>query len=251
MNSHSLRGEQLCSRPHQRPALCRSSADLCRSRGARLPRPASYFRSPEAATQRSPTGARRSALTSAFLARISIAFGTVAANNAVAVAEKSFSRSVAVANRSREHGDVHSDDAATRRERVERRKPVLRLVRRRPGRIRRRRSQKGRQGLLCVDDAAGGVACDAQCLVMILSALLSYDPWNRPMANGQRNFRSPEAATQQLLIKYAMGLHTAPLAGGLLVGPVAPISVNFNHLLAYFADQSDTTHVPHQPTSVA
>jgi len=34
-------------------------------------------------------------------------------------------------------------------------------------------------------------------------------------------------------------------------GPVAPISVNFNHQLAYFADQSDTTHVPHQPTAVA
>ena len=29
------------------------------------------------------------------------------------------------------------------------------------------------------------------------------------------------------------------------LGPVAPISVNFNHQLAYFADQSDTTHVPH------
>jgi len=27
--------------------------------------------------------------------------------------------------------------------------------------------------------------------------------------------------------------------------------VNFNHQLAYFADQSDTTHVPHQPTAVA
>ena len=37
----------------------------------------------------------------------------------------------------------------------------------------------------------------------------------------------------------------------LLLGPVAPISVNFNHQLAYFADQSDTTHVPHQPTAVA
>ena len=35
------------------------------------------------------------------------------------------------------------------------------------------------------------------------------------------------------------------------LGPVAPISVNFNHQLAYFADQSDTTHVPHQPTTVA
>jgi len=35
------------------------------------------------------------------------------------------------------------------------------------------------------------------------------------------------------------------------LGPVAPISVNFNHQLAYFADQSDTTHVPHQPTAVA
>jgi len=34
-------------------------------------------------------------------------------------------------------------------------------------------------------------------------------------------------------------------------GPVAPISVNFNHQLAYFADLSDTTHVPHQPTAVA
>jgi len=36
-----------------------------------------------------------------------------------------------------------------------------------------------------------------------------------------------------------------------VVGPVAPISVNFNYQLAYFADQSDTTHVPHQPTAVA
>ena len=35
------------------------------------------------------------------------------------------------------------------------------------------------------------------------------------------------------------------------LGPVAPISVNFNHQLAYFADQSDTTHVLHQPTAVA
>jgi len=35
------------------------------------------------------------------------------------------------------------------------------------------------------------------------------------------------------------------------LGPVAPISVNFNHQLAYFTDQSDTTHVPHQPTAVA
>jgi len=35
------------------------------------------------------------------------------------------------------------------------------------------------------------------------------------------------------------------------LGPVAPISVNFNHQLAYSADQSDTTHVPHQPTAVA
>jgi len=35
------------------------------------------------------------------------------------------------------------------------------------------------------------------------------------------------------------------------LGPVAPISVNFNHQLAYFADQSDTAHVPHQPTAVA
>ena len=35
------------------------------------------------------------------------------------------------------------------------------------------------------------------------------------------------------------------------LGPVAPISVNFNHQLAYFADQSDTTHVRHQPTAVA
>jgi len=35
------------------------------------------------------------------------------------------------------------------------------------------------------------------------------------------------------------------------LGPVAPVSVNFNHQLAYFADQSDTTHVPHQPTAVA
>jgi len=35
------------------------------------------------------------------------------------------------------------------------------------------------------------------------------------------------------------------------LGPVAPISVNFNHQLAYFADQSDTTRVPHQPTTVA
>jgi len=35
------------------------------------------------------------------------------------------------------------------------------------------------------------------------------------------------------------------------LGPVAPISVNFNHQLAYFADQSDTTHVAHQPTAVA
>jgi len=35
------------------------------------------------------------------------------------------------------------------------------------------------------------------------------------------------------------------------LGPVAPISVNFNHQLAYFADQSDTTHVQHQPTAVA
>jgi len=36
-----------------------------------------------------------------------------------------------------------------------------------------------------------------------------------------------------------------------LLGPVAPISVNFNHQLAYFADHSDTTHVRHQPTAVA
>ena len=35
------------------------------------------------------------------------------------------------------------------------------------------------------------------------------------------------------------------------LGPVAPISVNFNHQLAYFADHSDTTHVRHQPTAVA
>ena len=35
------------------------------------------------------------------------------------------------------------------------------------------------------------------------------------------------------------------------LGQVAPSSVNFNHQLAYFADQSDTTHVPHQPTAVA
>jgi len=35
------------------------------------------------------------------------------------------------------------------------------------------------------------------------------------------------------------------------LGLVAPISVNFNHQLAYFADQSVTTHVPHQPTAVA
>ena len=34
------------------------------------------------------------------------------------------------------------------------------------------------------------------------------------------------------------------------LGPVALISVNFNHQLAYFTDQSDTTHVPHQPTAV-
>jgi len=34
-------------------------------------------------------------------------------------------------------------------------------------------------------------------------------------------------------------------------GPVAPISVNFNHQLAYLADHSDTTHVRHQPTAVA
>jgi len=38
---------------------------------------------------------------------------------------------------------------------------------------------------------------------------------------------------------------------GKILGPVAPISVNFNHQLAYFADQSDTTHVPHQPIAVA
>jgi len=36
-----------------------------------------------------------------------------------------------------------------------------------------------------------------------------------------------------------------------VLGPVAPISVNFNHQLAYFADQLDTTHVRHQPTAVA
>jgi len=36
-----------------------------------------------------------------------------------------------------------------------------------------------------------------------------------------------------------------------LLGPVAPISVNFNHQLAYFADHSDATHVRHQPTAVA
>jgi len=36
-----------------------------------------------------------------------------------------------------------------------------------------------------------------------------------------------------------------------LLGPVAPISVNFNHQLAYFADQSDTTHVSRRPTAVA
>jgi len=36
-----------------------------------------------------------------------------------------------------------------------------------------------------------------------------------------------------------------------LLGPVAPISVSFNHQLAYFANQSDTAHVPHQPTAVA
>ena len=35
------------------------------------------------------------------------------------------------------------------------------------------------------------------------------------------------------------------------LGLVAPISVNFNHQLAYFADHSDATHVPHQPTAVA
>jgi len=35
------------------------------------------------------------------------------------------------------------------------------------------------------------------------------------------------------------------------LGPVAAISVNFNHQLAYFADQSDPTHVTHQPTAVA
>jgi len=35
------------------------------------------------------------------------------------------------------------------------------------------------------------------------------------------------------------------------LGPVAPISVNFNHQLAYFANQSDTSHMPHQPTAVA
>jgi len=36
-----------------------------------------------------------------------------------------------------------------------------------------------------------------------------------------------------------------------VLGRVAPISVNFNHQLAYFADHSDTTHVRHQPTAVA
>ena len=35
------------------------------------------------------------------------------------------------------------------------------------------------------------------------------------------------------------------------LGPVSPTQVNSNHQLAYFADQSDTTHVPHQPTTVA
>jgi len=35
------------------------------------------------------------------------------------------------------------------------------------------------------------------------------------------------------------------------LGPVAPISVNFNHQLAYFADHSDTTNVRLQPTAVA
>jgi len=37
----------------------------------------------------------------------------------------------------------------------------------------------------------------------------------------------------------------------LYLGPVALISVNFNHQLAYFADHSDTTHVHRQPTAVA
>jgi len=35
------------------------------------------------------------------------------------------------------------------------------------------------------------------------------------------------------------------------LGPVSPTQVNSNRQLAYFADQSDTTHVPHQPTTVA
>ena len=43
---------------------------------------------------------------------------------------------------------------------------------------------------------------------------------------------------------------TAP-AHNAHLGPVAPISVNFNYQLAYFADHSDTTHVRHQPTAVA
>jgi len=38
---------------------------------------------------------------------------------------------------------------------------------------------------------------------------------------------------------------------GTHLGLAAPISVNFNHQLAYFANQSDTTHVPDQPTAVA
>jgi len=51
--------------------------------------------------------------------------------------------------------------------------------------------------------------------------------------------------------KMADGSRILEFADGLNLGPVAPISVNFNHQLSYFADQSDTTHVPHQPTAVA
>jgi len=46
-------------------------------------------------------------------------------------------------------------------------------------------------------------------------------------------------------------LYTVQSTPHFIKGLVAPISVNFNHQLAYFADQSDTTHVPHQPTAVA
>ena len=81
-----------------------------------------------------------------------------------------------------------------------------------------------------------------------------------PLVNVEPTKPSPARTDTRRTLNEAAKRDVSSAASGMMntynsstehLGPVAPISVNFNHQLAYFTDQSDTTHVPHQPTAVA